>query len=370
MTTTGKQLFTTLESDGTLTVEIASREFPDPTGNQVLVKMEAAPINPSDLAILTGAADFENADYSPGKVVAKMSEPFNTGQKARHGQRLPAGNEGAGTVVATGDSDMAKALMGQRVACVPGNAYSEYAIADATMCLPLGDHSAEAGASSFVNPMTALGFAENAKKDGQKAILHTVGASNLGQMLVKICQEDDLALVNIVRKQDQIDLLKGLGATHVVNSSDADFMDNLKAAIDETDAYYGFDPIGGGQMVDTCFKTMEQVAASKMTEYSRYGTDQQKRMFIYGRLDFGPTVLTPSYGFGWTLSGWLLTPFLQNAGMETVMRMRKRVLDNLTTTFASNYKTRVDLEGMLTKDAILDYRRMKTGEKYLVVPNG
>ena len=155
-------------------------------------------INPSDLAILTGAADFENAEYSPGKVVAKMPEPFNSGQKARHGQRLPAGNEGAGTVVATGDSDMAKALMGQRVACVPGTAYSQYAIADASMCLPLGDHSAEDGASSFVNPMTALGFAENAKMDGQEAILHTVGASNLGQMLVKICQEDGLGLVNIV----------------------------------------------------------------------------------------------------------------------------------------------------------------------------
>ncbi|MBX7483731.1 zinc-binding dehydrogenase [Qipengyuania qiaonensis] len=370
MATTGKQLFTTLEADGTLTVEIADTTFPEPTGNQVLVKMEAAPINPSDLAILTGAADFENAEYSPGKVVAKMPEPFNSGQKARHGQRLPAGNEGAGTVVAAGDSDMAKALMGQRVACVPGTAYSEYAIADAAMCLPLGDHSSEAGASSFVNPMTALGFAENAKMDGQKAILHTVGASNLGQMLVKICQEDDLGLVNIVRKQEQVDLLKGLGATHVVNSSDADYMANLKAAIDETDAFYGFDPIGGGQMVDTCFKAMEQVAVSKMAEYSRYGSNQQKRMFIYGRLDFGPTTLTPSYGFGWTLSGWLLTPFLQNAGMETVMRMRKRVLDNLTSTFASSYKTRVDLEGMLTRDAILDYRQMKTGEKYLVVPNG
>ena len=370
MTTTGKQLFTTLESDGTLTVEIASREFPDPTGNQVLVKMEAAPINPSDLAILTGAADFENADYSPGKVVAKMPEPFNTGQKARHGQRLPAGNEGAGTVVATGDSDMAKALMGQRVACVPGNAYSEYAIADATMCLPLGDHSAEAGASSFVNPMTALGFAENARKDGQKAILHTVGASNLGQMLVRICQEDGLALVNIVRKQDQIDLLKGLGATHVVNSSDADFMDNLKAAIDETDAFFGFDPIGGGKMVDHCFKAMEQVAVSKMTDYNRYGSNQQKKMYIYGRLDLGATVLSPSYGFGWTLSGWLLTPFLQSAGMETVMRMRKRVLDNLTTTFKSDYAKTVTLEGMLEKDAVLQYRQMRTGEKYLVTPHG
>ncbi|MCH2496116.1 MAG: zinc-binding dehydrogenase [Erythrobacter sp.] len=370
MTTTGKQLFTTLTSDGTLTVEIANSEFPDPTGNQVLVKMEAAPINPSDLAILTGAADFENAEYSPGKVVAKMPEPFNSGQKARHGQRLPAGNEGAGTVVATGDSDMAKALMGQRVACVPGTAYSQYAIADASMCLPLGDHSAEDGASSFVNPMTALGFAENAKMDGQEAILHTVGASNLGQMLVKICQEDDLGLVNIVRKSDQVDLLKDLGAKHIVNSADDDFMDQLKSAIDETNAFYGFDPIGGGKMVDSCFKAMEQVASKKMSEYSRYGSNQQKRMFIYGRLDMGPTTLTPSYGFGWTLSGWLLTPFLQMAGRETVARMRKRVLDNLTTTFASSYKSKVDLEGMLTKDAILDYRQMKTGEKYLVMPNG
>jgi hypothetical protein len=155
-----------------------------------------------------------------------------------------------------------------------------------------------------------------------------------------------------------------------VNSSDDDFLDQLKAAIDDTDAFYGFDPIGGGKMVDTCFKAMEQVAVGKMTEYSRYGSNQQKRMFIYGRLDFGPTTLTPSYGFGWTLSGWLLTPFLQTAGMETVMRMRKRVLDNLTTTFASGYKTKVDLEGMLTKDAILDYRQMKTGEKYLVMPHG
>ena len=368
MSTTGKQLFTTLESDGTLTVEIEEVTVPEPTGNQVLVKMEAAPINPSDLAILTGAADLENAEYSAGKYVANMPEPFNTGSKARHGQKLPAGNEGAGTVVATGDSDMAKALDGQRVACVPGNAYSQYCIADAAMCLPLGDHSAEDGASAFVNPMTALGFAENAKMDGQKAIVHTVGASNLGQMLVKICQEDGLDLVNIVRKDSQVELLKGLGAKHVVNSSDDDFMDQLRTAIDETDAFYGFDPIGGGQAVDNVFKAMEQVAVSKMTEYSRYGSNQAKRMFIYGRLDFGPTLLTPSYGFGWTLSGWLLTPFLQQAGMETMMRMRQRVLENLTTTFASSYKRRVNLEEMLTKDAVIDYRAMKTGEKYLVTP--
>ena len=370
MANTGKQLFTTLSSDGNLTLEIAEVTIPDPRPHQVVVKMEAAPINPSDLAILTSAADFDSAEYSDGKVVAHMPEPFASGAKARHDQRLPAGNEGAGTVVAAGDSEMAQALMGQRVACVPGSAYSQYALADAAMCLPLGDHSAEDGASSFVNPMTALGFAENAKMDGAGAILHTAAASNLGQMLVKICQEDGLELVNIVRNQANVDMLKGIGAKHVINSSDGDFMDQLRGAIDATDAFYGFDPIGGGKAVDTAFRAMEQVAASKMSEFSRYGSNQQKRMFIYGRLDTGPTILTPAYGFGWTLSGWLLTPFLATAGAETVGRMRKRVLDQLTTTFASHYKRKVTLEEMLTKDAILDYRQMKTGEKYLVTPWG
>lgn len=368
MPTTGKQLFTTLDADGTLTVAIEDVTFPDPTGNQVLVKMEAAPINPSDLAILVGAADMDNADYTPGKFVAKVPEPFNTGSRARHGLKLPAGNEGAGTVVAAGDSDTAKALMGQRVSCVPGNAYSQYCIADASMCLPLGDHTAEDGASAFVNPMTALGFAENAKMDGQDALLHTVGASNLGQMLTRICNTDGLGLVNIVRKDSQADLLKGIGSTHVVNSSDDDFMDRLSAAIDDTGAFYGFDPIGGGKSVDTAFKAMERVAVSRMTEYSRYGSTQPKRMFIYGRLDTGLTTLSPSYGFGWTLSGWLLFPFLQSAGGETVARMRKRVRDTLTTTFASHYKTRVNLDQMLTREAVTDYRQMKTGEKYLVTP--
>ena len=366
--TTGQQLFTTLAPDGTLTVEVADTAFPAPTGNQVLVRMEAAPINPSDLALLFGAADLEHAEYSPGKVVAKMPEPFASAARARHGQRLPVGNEGAGTVVAAGEGEAARALVGQRVACVPGHAFSQYAIAEAAMCLPLGDHSSEQGASSFVNPMTALGFAETARMEGQRAIVHSAAASNMGQMLVRICQEDGLELVNIVRKPEQAEILRGLGAAHIVDSSAPDFMKQLRAAIEATGAYFGFDPIGGGTTVDSCFKAMEQVAAAKMGEYSRYGSNQPKKMYIYGRLDMGPTILTPSYGFGWTLSGWLLTPFMAKAGMETVVRMRQRVLDGLTTTFASSYKRKVSLEEMLTRDAALDYRAMRTGEKYLVVP--
>jgi len=368
--TTGKQLFTTLTADGKLTLEISEETFPAPTGNQVLVQMEAAPINPSDLAILTSAADFDNAEYSTGKVVAQMPEPFLSGQKGRHGQRLEAGNEGAGTVIATGDGDMAKALMGQRVACVPGNAFSQYAIADAMMCLPLGEHSSETGASSFVNPMTALGFVETARMEGHDAIIHLAAASNLGQMLNKICVEDGMKLVNVVRKQEHVDLLKAAGATHVVNSSDDDYTKQLRAAISETGAFLGFDPIGGGQATDGVLKAMEQVAASQMGEFSRYGSDQDKKMYTYGRLDLGPTILTPSYGLQWTVAGWLLTPFLAKAGMETVVKMRTRVQQNLTTTFASSYKAKVNLEEMLSKEAITDYRQMKTGEKYLVTPQG
>ena len=214
------------------------------------------------------------------------------------------------------------------------NAYSQYCIADAAMCLPLGDYSAEDGASAFVNPMTALGFVENAKMDKQDAILHTVGASNLGQMLTRICTEDGLGLVNIGRKDSQAELLKNLGASHVVNSAAEGFSQHLQSAIADTGAFYGFDPVGGGKLVDTVFKAMERVAVGQMSTYSRYGSDLQKRMFIYGRLDTGQTVLSPSYGFGWTLSGWLLFPFLQSVGMETVGRMRQRVLDSHNTTYA------------------------------------
>ena len=368
MTTPGRQLASTLTADGTLTLEVVDKVFPDPTGNQVLVRMEAAPINPSDLFLLTTGADLANAAYSPGKVVAQVHPQVAAAQKARHGMALPVGNEGAGTVIATGEGAMARALKGQRVACVPLHAYGTHALCDAAMCLPLGDHTAEEGASSFVNPMTALGFAETARMGGHTAMIHAAATSNLGQMLVKICREDGIALVNIVRKAEQADLMRSLGAEHVVDSSTPDFEDRLVEAIAATGAFLGFDPIGGGTMTDTCLRAMEQVAASRMDSFNRYGSTQPKTMYIYGRLDTGPTILTPTYGFGWNVAGWLLTPFLESAGLEVMGRMRARVLAGLTTTFASHYKARVSLQGMLEKAAMQDYARMATGEKYLVTP--
>lgn len=368
MATTGKQLLSTLASDGTATLELVDKSFPDPTGNQVLVRLEAAPINPSDLVLLTTGADLATASYSPGKVVAKLAPPAARAQAARHGKPQTVGNEGAGTVIAAGDGDQAQALMGQRVACVPGCAFGEYALVEAAMCLPLGAHSSQEGASSFVNPMTALSFVEVAKAAGQSGIIHAAAASNLGQMLNRICLEDGMGLVNIVRREEQATLLREQGAQYVVNSSAGDFEQQLASAIEATNAFMGFDPIGGGQTTDTCLKVMERVAASQMTQYSRYGSSQRKTMYIYGRLDLGPTILTPSSGFAWTVSGFLVMDFLNTASAEVVGRMRQRVLDQLTTTFASSYKRRVSLEEMLTREAMMDYAQMATGEKYLVTP--
>lgn len=368
MAFTGQQLTTRLDADGTLTVQLNDKTWGAPQGSQVLVKVEASPINPSDLGLLFASADMENASYSPGKVVAKMPDAATRAFKARHGMDMPAGNEAAGTVVAAGDDPAAQALMGKRVACVPGTAYGTYAYADASMCMAVDDSvSAEQAASSFVNPMTALGFVETMKLEGFTGIVHAAAASNLGQMLVKICQEDGVPLVNVVRSKEQVALLKDLGATHVLDMTDPDYMVQLIDAVAETNARLGFDPIGGGTVASQMLTAME-AAASRGAAFSRYGSWERKKVFIYGGLDIGPTILNRSFGLTWELAGWLLNPFMMRAGMEIVGRMRARVLKDLTTTFASHYKARVDLPGMLTREAIADYNARRTGEKYLVVP--
>lgn len=366
MAFTGKQLTTQLDADGTLTVQLNDKTWDDPKPGQVLVKIEASPINPSDLGLLFASADTDNAQYSPGKVVAKMPDAATRAFKARHGMAMPAGNEAAGVVVAAGEG--AEHLMGKRYACVPGSAYANYAYADATMGFAVDDSvSAEQAASSFVNPMTALGFTETMKLEGFTGIVHAAAASNLGQMLVKICLEDNIPLVNIVRSESQVKLLKDLGATHVVNMTDADFMPKLIDAIAETKAMIGFDPIGGGTLASQILTAME-AAASRGAAFSRYGSSEPKKVYIYGALDIGPTILNRAFGLTWDLAGWLLTPFMMKAGMEVVGRMRARVMKDLTTTFASHYARKGDLEDMLTKDAVAMYNARRTGEKYLVTP--
>jgi len=368
MTTQGQQIVSTLNENGTLTVEVAEEMLPQPQGYEVLVRVEAAPINPSDLALLFGPADLANAEYSEGRIVAPMPPAAMRAMAGRIGQRLPVGNEGAGTVIAAGEN--ARDLLNKRVACVPGGMFATHRLADARMCMELPDGlPIELGAASYVNPLTALGFVETMRNQGFSGLVHTAAASNLGQMLVKLCAEEGVPLVNIVRKPEQVALLRGIGAEHVVDSSDPDFISHLVAAIDATGARMGFDAIGGGGLAGQILTAMETVAAKNLTTYSRYGSYERKKVYIYGSLDTGPTLLTRSFGLSWEVGGWLLIPFLAKLPPEDTARLRDRVAKGLTTTFSSQFKGKVGLSEMLRKDIAQTYNARATGEKYLVTPN-
>jgi NADPH:quinone reductase len=366
----GLELLSTLGEDGRLTVELAERPVPRPTGHEVLVRIEAAPINPSDLALLFGPADLAGANYGDGRVVATMPEPALKAMASRVGEAMTVGNEGAGTVVAAGEAPEAQALVGKLVAAVAGGMFAQYRIADARACMELpAGITAEQGASAFVNPLTALGFVETMRREGHHAIVHTAAASNLGQMLVRICREDGVPLVNIVRNAEQVRLLKDLGADHVIDSSHDGFTVELVTAVAATKATVGFDAIGGGKLAGQILTAMEQVA-SQGAAYSRYGSTSPKQVYIYGALDLGPTILNRTFGFSWSLGGWLLLPFLAHIGVHGGERLRQRVRDGLTTIFASQYKAQVPLSQVLAKDAVVDYNAKRTGEKYLVLPHG
>ncbi|WEK47667.1 MAG: zinc-binding dehydrogenase [Candidatus Andeanibacterium colombiense] len=370
MSVMGRQVVSTLSSDGVLTVEIVPEEIPSPSAAEVLIELSASPINPSDLALLFGPADLANAEFSPGKVIAQMPEAAVRAMAGRVGQRMPVGNEGSGTVIAAGEDPAAQALVGKRIACAAGGTYATHRLADARLCMELPDGlPVEQGAASYVNPLTVLGFVETMRKEGFSGIVHTAAASNLGQMLVKLCAEEGIPLVNIVRKPEQAALLKDLGAEHVVDSSDPQFMAQLVAAIAATGARIGFDAIGGGPLASQILSAMEIVAAKNLTSYSRYGSFERKKVYIYGALDFGPTVLNRSFGLTWDVGGWLLTPFLAQLPPEDQLRLRQRVVKGLTTTFASRFKAQIGLEEMLTRDVALAYNAKATSEKYLVRPN-
>lgn len=373
--TTGLQLQSLAKADGTMDLYLADLPVSAPRDHEVLVKVLAAPINPSDLGLIVGAADVSGASAGTrdGQPLVTMPVP-EAGVRAmagRLGEAMPAGNEGSGVVIAAGASPDAQALMGKTVALLGGAMYSQYRTLPAQMCMALPDGtSARDGASCFVNPLTSLAFVETMRMEGHSAIVHTAAASNLGQMLVKICKADGVPLVNIVRSAAQAEILKAIGAEHVLDSTDADFMPKLVDAIEATGATLGFDAIGGGKLAGQILGAMEQAAVRKMTEFSRYGSDSAKQVYIYGGLDMGPTVLNRSFGLTWDLGGWLLTPFMAKAGPEVVGRMRARVVAELTTTFASHYSHEISLAQAVDVATLQAYNAKRTGEKYLILPNG
>ncbi len=367
------ELRSLVTSQGTLELSLHDVPVPTPAANEVLVRVEASPINPSDLGVLIAGADLTTAAVAgtPERptVTASLAAGALRGLSARLDTPLPVGNEGAGTVVVAGSSTAAQGLLGKTVGIAGGGMYAQYRAIDAAACLVLPDGAtAKDGASSFVNPLTALGMLETMRREGHSALVHTAAASNLGQMLVKLCAADGVQLVNIVRKPDQEELLRSLGAVHVLNSASPTFTADLTEALKATSATLAFDATGGGLLASQILNGMEVAANATAAEYSRYGSAVHKQVYIYGGLDTGPTILNRNFGMAWGIGGWLLTPFLANAGAETIGRLRARVAAELTTTFASTYTREVSLAGMLKPDAFNSYVKRATGEKFLVTP--
>jgi NADPH:quinone reductase-like Zn-dependent oxidoreductase len=369
----GLQIRSLVTDDGELQLSLQRVPVGEPAEDEVVVRIDAAPINPSDIGLLFGAADMAPARYSGTPespvVIAPIAPALRRAMKARQGQSLPVGNEGAGLVIEAGAK--AQHLLGKTVAIFGGAMYAQYRTLRAGDCLelPPGTTAAE-GASCFVNPLTALGMTQTMRREGHTALVHTAAASNLGQMLNKICRADGIALVNIVRKAEQAEILRGIGARYVCNSADPSFMDDLIAVLGDTGATIAFDAIGGGKLASQILTAMEAAANARATEYSRYGSSVHKQVYIYGSLDTAPTELTRSYGTAWSVGGWLLTPFLQKIGAAEVQKLRERVAREIKTTFASHYAHEVSLAGALMPEAIAAYNKRATSEKFLIRPNG
>jgi NADPH:quinone reductase-like Zn-dependent oxidoreductase len=370
----GLQLRSLIKKSGELEISLLEIPTPEPSADEVVVRVEASPINPSDLGLLVGAADMTTAKAGGSKdapvITARVSEAAMRAMAGRLDQSMPVGNEGAGVVVGAGSSEAAKALMGKTVSVIGGAMYSQFRTVKASDCmaLPAGTTATE-GASWFINPFTALGMTETMRREGHKALVHTAAASNLGQMLNKICIKDGIALVNIVRKPDQAEILRKIGAKHVVDSSSPTFMSELTDALAETGATIAFDAIGGGKLAGQILAGMEAAINREAKVYSRYGSNVHKQVYIYGMLDTGPTELSRAFGMIWGVGGWLLTPFLMKISADDRQRLRERVASELKTTFASHYTNVVSLQEALQLSHLAVYAKRATGEKYLINPN-
>lgn len=372
--TKGLELRSLIKESGELEVSLLQVDVPEPAADEVVVRVEATPINPSDLGLLFGAADMSTAKASGTAqqpvITASVPEAAMRAMAGRLDQSMPVGNEGAGVVVKAGSSDAAKALLGKTVAMIGGAMYAQYRTIKARDCmaLPAGASAAD-GASCFVNPLTSLGMVETMRREGHKALVHTAAASNLGQMLNRICIKDGIALVNIVRSAEQAALLRGIGAKYICDSTSPTFMDDLTQALIETGATIAFDAIGGGKLAGQILTCMEIAANRTAKVYSRYGSDVYKQVYIYGGLDTGPTIINRSFGMTWGVGGWLLFPFLQKIGPADGARLRQRVLDELKTTFASHYTRVISLPEALQLASIAIYNKRATGEKFLIDPS-
>ncbi len=372
MTYSGRAMYSTISRNGVLSLKLETVSIDEPGDDEVIVQVEAAPINPSDIGAMLGPADVSTLKASGRGDQSELTFDIPEGRlekfRGRIDEPLALGNEGAGKVVVAGRN--AKDLIGKRVGMFGGAMYADYRKINARDVIPLPDGvSAADGASIFVNPLTALGFVETARREGHKAIVHTAAASNLGQMLQKLCLAEGMPLVNIVRSDEQAGILRELGATHVLNSKDGDFSSKLLSAVEETGATIAFDAIGGGPLGGAILFAMERAAQNAMTSYNRYGSETFKQLYVYGSLNPEPvTYDLLSFGSQWSITRWLLLPFLSQVGEETAARLRQQVLDGLTTTFASRYTQVIGLGEALKPEILKAYEKRATGEKFLIDP--
>ena len=371
---TGLQLRSRVTPGGTLELSLERVSITPPAADEVLVRIDAAPINPSDIGLLFGAADIGTALRSgtPDRpvVTAQIPAAAMKGMAGRLGASLPVGNEGAGVVIAAGSSANARSLLGKTVAVLGGEMYAQYRCLPADQCLLLpADATAAEGASCFVNPLTALGMVETMRREGHTALVHTAAASNLGQMLNRICELDGVGLVNIVRRPEQAALLKAIGAAHVCDASSPTFLDDLTNALAATGATLAFDATGGGPLAGQILGCMEAALNRNATVYSRYGSSTHKQVYLYGGLDTRPTEFVRNFGMAWGMGGWLMFPFLQNIGVEAANKLKRRVADELKTTFASRYAGELSLFDVVQPEWIALYGQRATGAKYLINPN-
>lgn len=363
-------LRSTVHDNGTVSVTLETAPMPEPAPHEVVVRVDATPINPSDLGTLLAGADRTTLTGAPTGLNAVIPAASVGALAGRLGKPVAVGNEGAGEVIAAGSSRDAQALLGKTVGVFGGGMYAQHRAVSSAQCIVFPEGTtAEQGASCVVNPMTALGMVETMRLEGHGALVHTAAASNLGQMLQRLCLADEIALVNIVRREEHAELLRSQGAIRVCNSSDPDFVDHLTYALAETGATLAFDAIGGGELVSTILTCMEHAASKAGDEYSRYGSDTHKQVYIYGGLDRSPTVLNRTYGMAWGVGGWLLPPFLARIGAEETAALQARVAAEITTTFASNYTARISLAEAIDPAVARRYAIMATGEKYLITPN-
>ncbi|MCX8494921.1 MAG: zinc-binding dehydrogenase [Akkermansiaceae bacterium] len=370
----GVQLFSLVKPSGELELSLQRVAVAPPDAHEVTVRIEAAPINPSDLWLMFGTADLSAVKLSgtPDNPVATAPIPVSAmgSMAGRLNTPLAVGNEGAGVVIAAGASTDAQALLGKTVALRGGAMYAQYRNLAADQCLVLPDSATAAeGASSSVNPLTALGMVETMQREGHTALVHTAAASNLGQMLNRICLKDGIGLVNIVRRPEQADLLRAAGAAHVCDSSSDTFGRNLTDALVATGATIAFDATGGGTLAGQILGCMEAALNRTAKEYSRYGSTTHKQVYLYGGLDTRPTEFARNFGMAWGMGGWLLTPFLQQIGNEAAQVLKRRVAAELETTFASHYAGELSLADALRPEWIALYGRRATRSKYLINPN-